>query len=27
MRSFSDLPDGGAAHFAETVMEIKKRYA
>ena len=23
---FSDLEDGGAAHFAETVREIKKRY-
>ena len=23
----SDLADGGAAHFAETVREIKKRYA
>lgn len=22
----TDLPDGGAAHFAETVREIKKRY-
>ena len=24
--SFSDLPDGGAGHFAQTVIELKKRY-
>jgi lipoic acid synthetase len=24
--SWPDLPDGGAAHFAQTVIEIKKRF-